>query len=91
MAGIARQTSVHKPARMSCLRPLCFTTSVTLGSSQVLMKVRSIGFCSGNTSCRPLMMKPPRSCSTVVRIVGTLKSLAAFASTITLLMIIAGS
>ena len=55
------------------------------------MKVRSIGFWSGKTSCRPLMSLPPRSSRTVVRMVGTPKILAVLASAMTLFTIIVGS
>src|SRR5438067_131233 len=61
---------------MIFLRPGFFTASTTRASSQVLMNVRSIGFCSGNTSCSGLMSLPPRSSNTVVRMVGTLKTFA---------------
>jgi hypothetical protein len=50
IAGMARQISDQSAAMMIFLRPLFFTASTTRVSSQVLMKVRSIGFCSGNTS-----------------------------------------
>src|SRR5437667_2504057 len=54
-------------------------------------EVRSIGFWSGNTACNPLMSLPPRSSTTVVRMVGTLKIFAALASPMTLFTIIIGS
>src|SRR5215213_6882750 len=77
---MARQISDQSAAMMIFLRPVFFTASTTRVSSQVLMKVRSIGFCSGNTSCSGLMSLPPRSSRTVVRMVGTLKTLAVLAS-----------
>ena len=47
---MARQISVHSAAITIFLRPVFFTQSTTRLSSQVLMYVRSIGFCSGNTA-----------------------------------------
>src|SRR5439155_17084196 len=57
----------------------------------LLMKVLLIGFCSGKTSCSPLIRKPPRSSTTVVRIVGTPNSLAVLARPMTLFTTIVGS
>lgn len=88
---MARQISVQSPARISFFRPVALTASTTRWSCQVLMKVRSIGFCSGNTSWMPWMSRPPRSSRTVVRMVGTPKALAALASPTTLLTTIVGS
>src|SRR6266700_4818870 len=67
------------------------TASTTRLSSQVLMKVRLIGFCSGKTSCSPLIRKPPRSSTTVVRMVGTPNTLAVLARPMTLFTTIVGS
>ena len=47
IVGIATQTSVHRPAMISCLRPVALTTSTTFSSCQVLTKVRSITSWSG--------------------------------------------
>ena len=79
---MARQISVHSAGDDQLLAPGRLHGVHDALSSQVLMKVRLIGFCSGNTSCSPLMRKPPRSSSTVVRIVGTSNTLAALASPI---------
>ncbi len=91
MVGMARQISVHSAAMTIFLRPVLRTASTTRSSCQVLMKVRSIGFCSGNTSCKPLMIRPPRCSITVVRMVGTPNTFAILARPTTLFTIIVGS
>ena len=91
IAGIATQISVHRPAMISCLLPVALTASTTFLSSQVLIKVRSITSCSGNTSVICGKIRPPRSATTLVRIVGTPKTFAAFASAVELLTTMCGS
>src|SRR3981081_4847199 len=88
---MARQISVQRAAMTSFLRPVFFTASTTRASSQVLIQVRSLGFCFGKSSCNPLISLPPRSSTTVVRIVGTSNIFAAFARPTTLFTIIIGS
>src|SRR5207245_2490760 len=88
---MARQISVHSAAMTTFLRLVFFTASTTRGSCQVLIHVRLIGFCSGKTSCSPLISNPPRSSRTVVRIVGTPNTLAALAKPMTLFTTIVGS
>src|SRR2546427_12212640 len=78
---MARQISVQRAAMITFFRPVLLTASTPRLSSQVLMKVRLIGFCSGKTSCSSLIRKPPRSSTTVVRIVGTPNSLACLGET----------
>src|ERR1700721_2473066 len=87
MEGNATQTSVQSPARTIFLRPVFFTAATKFGSSHEFMLVRSIGVCSGNCalSCGHIL---PLNClvSTVLRMVGTPKSLAAFGNPTTLLI-----
>src|SRR5207245_4527256 len=56
-------------------------------SSQEFIVVRSIGVCSGKTACTVANMGPLNVLeATVVRMVGTLKTFAALAKPVTLLM-----
>ena len=90
-AVIAKQISVHSAATTSCPRPLLRTASTNRSSCQLLIRDRSIGVCSGNTSWTLCSNRPPRSLSTVLNSVGTPNSLPALASPTTLFMIIVGS
>src|ERR1043165_5847245 len=85
MTGIAQQTSVHRPAMISCLRPVALTTFPTFSSCQVFTQVRSMTSWSGKTSVICLEISPPRVAITLVRMVGTLKAFASFASAVELL------
>ncbi|MCY1384292.1 hypothetical protein D9M69_725300 [compost metagenome] len=91
MTGIATQTSVHRPAMISCLRPGALTTLTTFSSCQVFTQVRSMTSWFGNTLVICLKRSPPRAAITLVRMVGTLKALASFASAVVLLTTICGS
>lgn len=91
IAGIATQTSVHSPAMINCLRPVALAASTTFLSSHVLMNVRSMTSWPGKTSVIWGKMTPPRAAITLVRIVGTPKTLAAFANAVELLTTACGS
>jgi len=85
-AGNTRQTSVHKAAATSFLRPMAATVLTNSGLSQEFMLVRSMGSWPGKISRSCGHMLPENLLvSTVVRMVGTLKMLAALASKRTLL------
>src|SRR3989442_15655905 len=85
--GPIRQPSFHKAAITIFLRPVFLTASRKFLSSQAFIVVRSIGFRSGKTACTAGKIGPLKAlAATVVRTVGTLKILAAFASPVTLLM-----
>jgi hypothetical protein len=70
---------------------VALTKSTTFLSSQVLISVRSITSWPGKTSVTCGKMVPPRSATTVVRMVGTPKALALLASAVVLLTTICGS
>jgi hypothetical protein len=82
----ARHTSVHKPAMSSTRRPVASTAG--LMSAHALVETRSMGTSSGKASLiwpKSGSLSGPPLAPTVVRIVGTSRSLAAFASAVTLL------
>src|SRR6267143_5591514 len=91
MAGCARHISDQSAAMTSFLRPVFFTASTTRRSSQELMKLRSMGFCSGKTDWICLKISPPRFELIVVRIVGTPYAFAVLARAVTLLITNVGS
>ncbi|MNX83204.1 hypothetical protein D3C86_1149610 [compost metagenome] len=85
MTGKTRQTSVQSAANTSFLRLVFSTAATKFESSQAFMLVRSMGFWLGKTACNSGMRAPLKdSAATVVRMVGTLKTLAAFARPIVL-------
>ncbi|MCY1452114.1 hypothetical protein D9M71_690160 [compost metagenome] len=79
-------TEVHRPARTILFLANRFTSTAMRSSSQVFMLVRSMMLCSGNTERISSKIGPEKLFSaTVVRMVATLNSLAALATSAALL------
>ena len=81
IAGKARQTSVHRAAMTSFVRPVFSTAATNAASSHEFMLERSMGSWPGKRSRSWGHMGPEKLLvSTVVRMVGTWKIFAALAS-----------
>src|SRR6266542_2818205 len=82
---IDRHISLHRAAMMRFFRPAFLTAAMNSSLSQAFMLDRSMVFWSGNksSSCGVMVPQNPLD-STAVRITGTPKIFAAFASTRTL-------
>src|SRR6201988_3248234 len=86
--GKITHASVQRPASTNFLRQVEATAFRKFASSQEFMEVRSITSCFGNSEVTAVMKGPENeSRATVVSTVGILKSLAAFATIWTLLIV----
>src|SRR5271169_2520587 len=78
-AGPTMQTEVHRPASTTLLFPIRLTSPMTAASSQAFIDVRSKNFAPLKTVLISSNIGPEKVFSaTVVGIVDTLKTLAAF-------------